>query len=147
MTRRELTDAVLEAAKNLTSVTAASDCKMTVSSFRFCALLDALDALAACREPDLAALDHAVAEAVEAYAVAHPDGLYASLAPKEWKAIVVWRDARREALKPKPRYEAHPAPLAHSVGVWDNQEKRYLPQSEVAALLNREATDGRALKA
>jgi len=83
-------------------------------------------------QPDLAALDHAVAEAMEAYitrgGIPRPD---------LWKRIEVAYEARRAALAPNPRYEEH----CESCGIYDRQEKRRLTQKEVAALLNAHAKE------
>jgi hypothetical protein len=132
MTRRELTDAVVEAAKvavkeHFARWGMASTAPGTI------ALKETVAALDACTEPDLDALDHAVAEAVEAYitrgGIPRPD---------LWKRIEVAYEARRAALAPKPRYTVEPnSTLPVRVVVYDTQESRPLTPPEVAALLNQ----------
>jgi len=125
MTRRELKDAVVEAARMLTKCGHWYDATQ--------ATVNAVRALDACTEPDLDALDHAVAEAVEAYitrgGIPRPD---------LWKRIEVAYEARRTALAPKPRYTVEPnSTLPVRVVVYDTQESRPLTPPEVAALLNQ----------
>jgi len=82
-------------------------------------------------QPDLAALDHAVAEAVEAYitrgGIPRPD---------LWKRIEDAYNARRAALKPKPRYEALQAPVCMTV-IRNTLTGVHYTAEEVAALLNQ----------
>jgi hypothetical protein len=100
-------------------------------------IVRAVRALDACTEPDLDALDHAVAEAVEAYREYSPNVFGVVPATPEarsrWGSVVSALEARRAALAPKPRYEA--CPEKHVV-MWDRQTREYLNPLQVAALLN-----------
>jgi hypothetical protein len=93
-------------------------------------------ALDACTEPDLDALNAAVAEAVRLFVdrtLEHPPFLWA-------QDLIDIKDAelaRREALAPKPRYTVEPnSTLPVRVVVYDTKESRPLSPPEVAALLN-----------
>ena len=85
-------------------------------------------------QPDLDALNAAVAEAVEAYLVAHPSARDPKGQPDEWIVSLSTLLARRAALLPKPRYEA----LGNAWTIFDNHEQKYLLPPKVAALLNKE---------
>jgi hypothetical protein len=88
-------------------------------------------------QPDLAALNAAVAEAVEVYANRHPNAFEACLAPREFKVIVDANRVRRAAMQPKPRYTVEPnSTVPVRVVVYDTHESRPLSPPEVAALLN-----------
>jgi hypothetical protein len=128
-TRRELTQAVVEAARRIVArykcgLPADMACKPDKQ-----ALINASDALDACTEPDLAALDEAVAEAVEEYRDTmrkNKPGLNDA-----WEEVCSTIDARREALKPNPRYRA-----AHNGVIIDDNLNIPMLAEEVAALLN-----------
>jgi hypothetical protein len=132
MTRRELTQAVIQSAKNVTQVSVGGFGKgvLEVSRHKFCILSDLLDALDACTEPDLAALNAAVAEAVEEYVVVSPSALDKTNQPSRWVIAIDAINARRAALAPKPRYEVN------LLGVYDHKGRRFMQPEEVAALLN-----------
>jgi hypothetical protein len=117
-TRRELTQAVIEAAR---MVSVARDNRHFVYAKidHLTALFCALDS---CTEPDLAALDEAVAQAVEEY-----DRTLYRFEGEIRNAL----DARRAALKPKPRYRA-----AHNGVIIDDNLNIPMLAEEVAALLN-----------
>jgi hypothetical protein len=85
---------------------------------------EALVALSVPDKPDLAALNAAVAEAVEEY-----DKIMYRFSGPVRDAL----DARRAAMKPRPRYEA--LPTAHTV-MLDYHTGEQLNALQVAALLN-----------
>jgi hypothetical protein len=132
MTRRELTQAVVEAAKNVTQVAVGGfgNGVLEVSRHKFCTLSDLLKALDACTEPDLDALDAAVVQAVEEYVIAHPLTMDKEHQLSRWVSAINAINARRAALKPKPRYEAAPA------GIRDNHTFQTYTLEYVAHLLN-----------
>jgi hypothetical protein len=119
MTRRELKDAVVEAAREHTECKGGVPrmVKVDINLHR------ASHALDACTEPDLDALNAAVAEEADKC---------------DW-SLVQWPDlnpfigavrARRAAMKPKPRY------AALEFGIRDHLKNITLTQNDVAALLN-----------
>jgi len=123
MTRRELKDAVVEAAREHTECKGGVPrmVKVDINLHR------ASHALDACTQPDLDALNAAVAEEADKC---------------DW-SLVQWPDlnpfigavrARRAAMLPKPRYEA----LGNAWTIFDNHEQKYLLPPKVADLLNKE---------
>ena len=84
-------------------------------------------------QPDLDALNAAVAEAVETYMVKWPH-MDIKANCNEWTTIIEACRARRAALAPKPRYEA----LGNAWTIFDNHEQKYLLPPKVADLLNKE---------
>jgi hypothetical protein len=115
MTRREHELAVIEAAMEYARMAS------------FGAIFNAIRALDACTEPDLVALNAAVAETDEAhYALAERGGFDLHVTD----ALITARKARREALKPKVRY------CGEGCTVYDRERKTHLTMTEVTALLN-----------
>jgi hypothetical protein len=106
MTRRDAERAVIEAARRCS--TGRNSNRVSAGGyFNCCNALDkAVDALdAAPQQPDLDALNAAVAEAVEAF----QREFYRQPEPEvseEWTAVVRAANARREAMKPKPTLPA-----------------------------------------
>jgi hypothetical protein len=84
--------------------------------------------------PDLAALNAAVADAVEVYL---NRDMGSGTAAVKWLEIEKATDARRAAMQPKPRYTVEPnSTVPVRVVVYDTHESRPLSPPEVAALLN-----------
>ena len=130
--RRELKDAVVEAAR---VQVAAQRTRGHHDVGRADVVLSrSVDALDACTEPDLDALNAAVAEAVEAHSVERPYSYVTITATGAWHRVVEAHNALRTALLPKPRYEA----LGNAWTIFDNHEQKYLLPPKVAALLNKE---------
>jgi hypothetical protein len=94
-----------------------------------CARIAAEAAFSAPPQPDLAALDAAVAEAadkwVDAFSYTEMETWCSDSRNLRSTAL-----AKRAALKPKPRYEVN------LLGVYDHKERRFMQPEEVAALLN-----------
>jgi hypothetical protein len=134
-TRRELTQAVVEAAKQ--STTPSYHCGTYTATLvpenDVLALKDAIRALDACTEPDLAELDAAVAQAVEEWYDAKKKAHYGTQDLDAWRDDLsnVYRaeSSRRAALK--PRYEATDA-----TRILDNQTGYLLTANCIAMLLN-----------
>jgi hypothetical protein len=124
MKRREAEKAVIEAAKEATHFWRM---ERTGSSLMAQNIRATVDTLNACAAPDLDALNAAVAEAYEAWVTRNAPGGTESVVLHE--AVV----ARREALKPRPRYA--PIPVT-GVVILDNNTGNALNTLEVAALLN-----------
>jgi hypothetical protein len=128
MTRRDLTQAVVEAAM------------VYAGRNPYCSLnpqgqvvARAVRALEACTEPDLDALDAAVAQAVEM----HDEKLLreGGMSSRLRQAALDYR----AALKPKPRYRVltvYPTYHGPSVAVHDTRDGRDLTADEVLTLLN-----------
>ena len=135
MTRREAEKAVLEAVrmhdrKALEHEGHLSP-RLRQAALDYRATLTTDDNLNICTEPDLDALNAAVAEAGEAYRDRmrkNRPGLNDA-----WEVTCQAIDARRAALAPKPRYEA--VPNVFTV-ILDHVKKEYLNTIQVAALLN-----------
>jgi hypothetical protein len=105
--RRELTQAVVEAARYFLSHDICHQPAGLPTCDGIPPLKAAMFSLDACTEPDLAALDAAVAEAVEAYFRASPIVLVTNqYSDGKWVSVVDAVKARRAAMFPKPRYEA-----------------------------------------
>jgi hypothetical protein len=130
MTRRELTQAVIEAAQIAVKEHFAR-WGMASTAPGTTALKDAARALDACTEPDLDALNAAVGGAVEAYLVVTPSAKNKEFQPPRWVAVIDAAAARRAAMKPRPRYEA-----ANFGSIFDRERQTYLTQTEIVALLN-----------
>jgi len=88
--------------------------------------------IAAPPQPDLDALNAAVAEAVERHAKAHADDYVPGKYPwsREWNDVADALLARREALKPKARYTANDGIVR------DTRTGEYLSTYDCADLLN-----------
>jgi hypothetical protein len=136
--RRELTQAVVEAARYFLSHDICHQPAGLPTCDGIPPLKAAMFSLDACTEPDLAALDAAVAEAVEAYFRASPIVLVTNqYSDGKWVSVVDAVKARRAALKPRARYTVDPnSTLPVRVTVYDTHESRPLSPPEVAALLN-----------
>jgi uncharacterized protein with von Willebrand factor type A (vWA) domain len=131
MTRRELKDAVVEAAR---VQVAAQRTRGHHDVGRADVVLSrSVDALDACTEPDLDALNAAVAEAAEEYVFVTPAALDKEFQPARWVIAIDAINARRAAMLPKPRYEA----LGNAWTIFDNHEQKYLLPPKVADLLNK----------
>jgi hypothetical protein len=123
MTRRELKDAVVEAARPLVN---------HVTRYQLAAAEDAFRALDACTEPDLDALNAAVAEAAESMVLRWESEGFHNLPSSPENTVRLAILARRAAMQPKPRYEVN------LLGVYDHKNLRFLQPEEIAALLNKE---------
>jgi hypothetical protein len=124
-TRRELEQAVIEAANVIDAFPAFDPARGLPGGFILAVnrLRDATgDLRRAPPQPDLAALNAAVAQAVEEY-----DRTLYRFEGEIRNAL----DARHEALKPKPRYRA-----AHNGVIIDDNLNIPMLAEEVAALLN-----------
>jgi hypothetical protein len=123
VTRRELELAVIEAARvalkeHFSRFGMASTASGTI------ALKESVCALDACTEPDLDALNASVAEAVEEqyqFTTVHPE-------------VRAAMDARREAIKPKPRWVV--SAYNGRMFIIDSAEHKSYTADGVAALLN-----------
>jgi len=124
MTRRELKDAVVEAARPLVN---------HVTRYQLAAAEDAFRALDACTEPDLDALNAAVAEAAESMVLRWESEGFHNLPSSPENTVRLAILARRAAMQPKPRYEA----LGNAWTIFDNHEQKYLLPPKVADLLNK----------
>jgi hypothetical protein len=138
MTRRELTQAVVEAARVYAGRN--PDCSLNPQGQ---VVARAVRALEACTEPDLDALDAAVAQAVDEYREKAPSVFRTPPRTPEvrshWEKVVAATDARRAALKPKPRYRVltvYPTYHGPFVAVHDTRDGRDLTADEVFTLLN-----------
>jgi len=126
MTRRELKDAVVEAARQWVRVF--DDCGWTPGS-KHTDLIAVVRALDACPEPDLDDLNAAVAEAVEEWWM---EDATPRMQGEKWARLITARNTRYDALKPKPRYRP-----ATAVGfVYDAETGHNLTAGDVLALLN-----------
>ena len=123
MTRRELKDAVVEAARPLVN---------HVTRYQLAAAENAFRALDACTEPDLDALNAAVAEAAESMVLRWESEGFHNLPSSPENTVRLAILARRAAMQPKPRYEVN------LLGVYDHKNLRFLQPEEIAALLNKE---------
>jgi hypothetical protein len=124
MTRRELTQAVFRAARIYEAARSGPQFFIGSKGEAVAASIRALDA---CTEPDLAALDAAVAQAVEM----HDEKLLRAggMSPRLRQAALDYR----AALKPRARYEDLGACIPI---IRDRQKCINLTPHEVAALLN-----------
>jgi hypothetical protein len=140
-TRREAVNAVIEAARAACGAViygkTIEECNERGTALG--AIRASVRALDACTEPDLDALNAAVAEAVEAHARRHPASFTERPAMSTWGAIADARNARRAAMTPKPRYTSHNHEVLRD-GEWYLSAATRERAIEVAALLNASAT-------
>jgi hypothetical protein len=127
MTRRELTQAVFRAARIYEAARSGPQFFIVSKGEAVAASIRALDA---CTEPDLDALDAAVAQAVEEWWM---EDAKPRMQGERWARLIAARNGRYDALKPRARYEAC---SEKNVVVWDRQTREYLNPLQVAALLN-----------
>ena len=120
MTRREAERAVIEAAQVAVKERFAR-WGMASTAPGTIALKESVDALRVCTEPDLDALNAAVAEAADDWRRGHAN----------FDALANTFAAHRAALAPKVRYEA-----SREGVILDHKTHSYLRAEEVAALLN-----------
>jgi len=83
-------------------------------------------------EPDLDALNAAVAEAAESMVLRWESEGFHNLPSSPENTVRLAILARRAAMQPKPRYEVN------LLGVYDHKNLRFLQPEEIAALLNKE---------
>ena len=98
------------------------------------ALNESVRALDACTQPDLDALNAAVAEAAESMVLRWESEGFHNLPSSPENTVRLAILARRAAMQPKPRYEA----LGNAWTIFDNHEQKFLLPPKVADLLNKE---------